>query len=293
MIATSPSATAVAAVAKPTTDTHQPGDDDADPGTGVTATSPRPRPPRPGNASRSRSLRPQKPSKLAENAVHVADYLYRYYDPLTGRWLNRDPIEEDGGVNLYGFVENDGVNVFDILGNFGENNGEQEWEDYQVKFDKVTSCSIVIYAGHGLGNNHFDSYKELITKESLPASKVPARIFTEDDAFATVVACNADAYVKVQPIPGTGNNGQLPGYTMATRELFGGADFVTDVKRAFAAGISNASKLCSGKACCTKIQVKVELWGKKAIKKYQKDFPRASYDISYDCASGAQSPITP
>jgi len=116
MIATPPSATAVAAVAKPTTDTRQPGEDDADPGTGVTATSPRPRPPRPGNASRSRALRPQKPSKLAENTVHVADYLYRYYDPLTGRWPSRDPIEEAGGVNLYGFVGNDGVNWIDLLG---------------------------------------------------------------------------------------------------------------------------------------------------------------------------------
>ena len=238
-------------------------------------------------------------TKPIEPLTGLYYYLYRYYDPLTGRWPSRDPIEERGGVNLYRFVGNDGVGNFDILGNFGENTGEQdstredEWEDYQVKFDKVTSCSIVIYAGHGLGNKHFDSYKELITKKSLRASKVPARIFTEDDAFATVVACNADAYVKVHPIPGTGNNGQLPGYTMATRELFGGTDFVTDVKRAFAAGISNASKLCSGKACCTKIQVKVELWGEKAIRKYQKDFPRASYDISYDCASGAQSPITP
>ena len=31
-------------------------------------------------------------------------YGYRYYDPLTGRWPSRDPIEEEGGVNLYGFV---------------------------------------------------------------------------------------------------------------------------------------------------------------------------------------------
>jgi hypothetical protein len=53
---------------------------------------------------------------LAENAVHVADYLYRYYDPLTGRWPSRDPIEEMGGINLYGFVGNDGVNGSDYLG---------------------------------------------------------------------------------------------------------------------------------------------------------------------------------
>jgi RHS repeat-associated protein len=49
----------------------------------------------------------------------VAYYGYRYYDSLTGRWPSRDPIEEKGGVNLYGFVENDGVNRFDILGKSG------------------------------------------------------------------------------------------------------------------------------------------------------------------------------
>jgi len=78
--------------------------------------SPRPRPTRPGNAPRSRALRPQKPSKLAENTVHVADYLYRYYDPLTGRWPSRDPIEERGGVNLYCFLNNNTLHSIDILG---------------------------------------------------------------------------------------------------------------------------------------------------------------------------------
>lgn len=47
---------------------------------------------------------------------HVADYGYRYYDPTTGRWPSRDPIGERGGENLYGFVGNDGVNYFDLLG---------------------------------------------------------------------------------------------------------------------------------------------------------------------------------
>jgi len=46
----------------------------------------------------------------------VADYLYRYYDPLTGRWPSRDPIEEEGGVNLYGFVGNNALKAIDILG---------------------------------------------------------------------------------------------------------------------------------------------------------------------------------
>lgn len=39
-----------------------------------------------------------------------------FYDPNTGSFLNRDPIEERGGENLYGFVRNDGVNSVDLLG---------------------------------------------------------------------------------------------------------------------------------------------------------------------------------
>ena len=43
-------------------------------------------------------------------------YNYRYYDPLTGRWPSRDPIEEKGGMNLYGFVGNNAIAASDILG---------------------------------------------------------------------------------------------------------------------------------------------------------------------------------
>lgn len=40
----------------------------------------------------------------------------RYYNPSTGRWVNRDPIEEDGGRNLHAVVQNNMVGLFDILG---------------------------------------------------------------------------------------------------------------------------------------------------------------------------------
>jgi RHS repeat-associated protein len=33
-------------------------------------------------------------------------YDYGYYSPELGRWIRRDPMEERGGINLYGFVEN-------------------------------------------------------------------------------------------------------------------------------------------------------------------------------------------
>ena len=43
-------------------------------------------------------------------------FLYRFYDPRLQRWLNRDPLGEAGGINLYGFVGNDPVGYIDPYG---------------------------------------------------------------------------------------------------------------------------------------------------------------------------------
>ncbi len=55
-------------------------------------------------------------TKYQDNETDLLYYGFRYYDPETGRWLNRDPVEEEGGLNLYAFVRNDGINVWDYLG---------------------------------------------------------------------------------------------------------------------------------------------------------------------------------
>jgi RHS repeat-associated protein len=43
-------------------------------------------------------------------------YGFRVYEPSLQRWLNRDPIGEWGGINLYGFVENNPINLYDSFG---------------------------------------------------------------------------------------------------------------------------------------------------------------------------------
>ena len=43
-------------------------------------------------------------------------YGYRHYDSATGRWLSKDPIEEQGGLNLYAFVGNRAINFVDYDG---------------------------------------------------------------------------------------------------------------------------------------------------------------------------------
>ena len=47
-------------------------------------------------------------------------YGYRFYDAQTGRWLNRDPIEEAGGLNLYRFVGGNPLTKIDSFGHGGK-----------------------------------------------------------------------------------------------------------------------------------------------------------------------------
>ncbi|TVM03369.1 MAG: hypothetical protein CV087_05745, partial [Candidatus Brocadia sp. WS118] len=56
-------------------------------------------------------------TKYLDTEYNLYYYGYRYYDPLTGRWLSRDPIGEKGGINLQSFVVNNSINKIDLLGN--------------------------------------------------------------------------------------------------------------------------------------------------------------------------------
>ncbi|UDQ97761.1 RHS repeat-associated core domain-containing protein [Lentisphaerota bacterium WC36G] len=59
-------------------------------------------------------------SEYAEKETGLIYYNYRYYNPTTGKWLNRDPISELTENNefnlLYGFVNNNPINHWDYLG---------------------------------------------------------------------------------------------------------------------------------------------------------------------------------
>lgn len=60
-------------------------------------------------------------------------YGYRYLSPKTGRWIRRDPIAEIGGINLYSYANNNGLNFNDLLG-------------------------LLLYAFEGTGNNSVRDY---------------------------------------------------------------------------------------------------------------------------------------
>jgi len=70
-------------------------------------------------------------------------YRARYYDPELGRFLTTDPIEYEGGINLYTYVYNDPVNFIDPTGmsTTGRNDVEKQIEkqrNYRKRVSKAT-----------------------------------------------------------------------------------------------------------------------------------------------------------
>ncbi len=57
-----------------------------------------------------------RPSKNPKASIFLSETGRRYYSSELGRWINRDPIGEQGGLNIYGFVGNGAVHSFDFIG---------------------------------------------------------------------------------------------------------------------------------------------------------------------------------
>ena len=62
-------------------------------------------------------------SEYYDSELDLVYYNYRHYSPSLGRFLSRDPIEEQGGLNLYAFVGNNAIRERDILGCFAPSPG--------------------------------------------------------------------------------------------------------------------------------------------------------------------------
>ncbi|WP_038167727.1 RHS repeat-associated core domain-containing protein, partial [Verrucomicrobium sp. BvORR106] len=79
-------------------------------------------------------------AKYTDAETGLSYYGYRYYDAVRGRWINRDPIGEKGGVNLQGMLKNNTPNQWDILGLSGA--------DIKV-LDKAPNCIVLLRQMHG------------------------------------------------------------------------------------------------------------------------------------------------
>jgi hypothetical protein len=46
---------------------------------------------------------------------------HAYYDPVPQRWINRDPLDERGGINMFAFIRNQPIHAVDPFGQEGTN----------------------------------------------------------------------------------------------------------------------------------------------------------------------------
>ncbi|MBR6587411.1 MAG: hypothetical protein IKK82_08325, partial [Kiritimatiellae bacterium] len=59
-------------------------------------------------------------SEYADDVLGLVYYNYRHYEPVMGRWICRDPVEEIVGGNTWTFCKNYSLNAYDVIGFWGD-----------------------------------------------------------------------------------------------------------------------------------------------------------------------------
>ena len=160
-------------------------------------------------------------------------YNYRYYSPTLGRWLRPDPIEEQGGLNLYVMVRNNAINSYDKEGltylsdtlNFRDNL-RQSWqntirpfvkavefiaesfndEDDKLPYDPKTHCCIngIIYSKNPVDTGV--SLNEGFTQGLFFSGLFPAHTYIQidDESFGLYASSHLANQSAVKTIYDTG-----------------------------------------------------------------------------------------
>lgn len=99
-------------------------------------------------------------TKYTDAETQLVYYGYRYYNASLGRFVGRDAIHENGGINLYQFCKNNSVNLYDILGKYAP-----EWWNamYAHQIGRGVASQ---YAGIGVPGAWKDSRSSVLENQS-------------------------------------------------------------------------------------------------------------------------------
>jgi RHS repeat-associated protein len=207
-------------------------------------------------------------SKPVHDLSGTYDFLYRRYLPDLQRWLNRDPIEELDGVNLYGYVGNSPVGMWDFLGLrwvfLGPPIGSIWIDDTPPPLPPYTTtknnngvttitvrkCNVLVFYGHGL---EFEPGTQenwgALTARQLNRSDVPPIVNNEPCSSAEVFGCNTGHFVKIQnPTTGAVN---------PTEPVMG--NITADIDGLWHRARAQARAICQNKEnCCDKVTITFE-----------------------------------
>ena len=100
-------------------------------------------------------------TKSFERETGLYYYGKRFYVPILGRWLSRDPLEEDGGVNIYVSCENNMVRDVDPFGEEVKDRRTTKWEkvgDSDISEFHTYNC--MEFGGHGDRDQYVKHFTE-------------------------------------------------------------------------------------------------------------------------------------
>jgi RHS repeat-associated protein len=176
-------------------------------------------------------------TKYVDSETGLIYYGHRFYSPNSGRWLSRDPIQERGGYNLYGFCDNNSVNRFDSLG-------------MVVKYLDPSGI-VPSHVGESPRSETMPNGKVMVELGRATPSPFRARYTTKIDDCCTELHITGSLSVSIKIVDGTDDLLSVNGISVRDHEFIHAGDFATGWNAY--AKIANAveGKWC-GKGCVKK-----------------------------------------
>ena len=148
-------------------------------------------------------------------------YNYRHLNPHDGRWISRDPIMEQGGWNLFAFVNNNGIINFDYLGLWPWSQKQPNPPTLTIETKKCpdkNTISVVVRRSNEI----------TVDADGSPRAYHPKNIGLDDNRNGGI---GKDNYGIVSPDVIQGKNDPAPGYYVSVTALFDPRKKKTDPRR--------------------------------------------------------------
>ena len=213
-------------------------------------------------------------TKYQDGESGLLYYGYRYYNPVTGRWLSRDPIGEEDCPNMFAFVRNNGVNGVDVLGSKelflfdGETRTREEMReiDSAIAFDVIVGLGANATADgvtRALYNNHERTLQQGLQKlreKGVLSSEQASRLY---HANRNLLVTKYQEYLSgvskllSQAKKGLGN---FPSYEQVLAKRGGNHSAVLDQAKTDAKFTRNGARLRAGGSVCLVLGVGNSFW---------------------------------
>ena len=110
--------------------------------------------------------------KRIDQETGLVYFGYRYYEPVTGRWISPDPIGTADGPNLYSFAHNNPLSFTDLFGLATEMNGTNNAFSSYFYGEVEPACTCEVHRtckrggdiGNGLGGALLGAVRFAVSK---------------------------------------------------------------------------------------------------------------------------------